>query len=210
MRSEWLGTSAAVLVVGSIALTLAFATTPFPQDQPISESAASAGRAAGQWMASAGALFTASVCLTLGLPALLWLMSGRDRWLGTIAVSVFAVGTIGLSGYAMVLVVLRSLLLADLLEVDGLDGALERPGTATFFGVWIGCFMVGLVLVAIGLWRARTVPRWVPVVLVCFVASSVLPFPGGSTGTLVQFAGLTAALTGASMAANDAAQHLRG
>ena len=209
MRSEWLGTSAAVLVIGAIALTLAFATTPLPQDESISESAAGAVRAAGQWMGSAGALFVASVGLTLGLPALLWLMTGRDRWLGTIAVSVFAVGTVGLSGYAMVLVMLRSLLVEDLLVVEGLDRAMEGTGVQVFFGVWLGCFMVGLVLIAVGLWRARTVPRWVPLVLLAFVASSVLPFPGGSTGTVIQFAGLTAALTGASVAANDAAQGLR-
>jgi len=209
MRSEWLGTSAAVLVIGSIALTLAFATTPLPQDQPISVSAASAGRAPGQWMGSAGALFVASVGLTLGLPSLLWLMTGRDRWFGTIAVSVFAVGTIGMSGYAMVLVLLRSLLVEGLLVTEGLDHAMEETGTAVFFGAWLACFMLGLVLIAIGLWRARTVPRWVPLVLLAFVLSQVVPFPGGATGTVIQFAALTAALTGASMAANDAAQGFR-
>lgn len=208
MRSEWLGGSAAVLVIGSIALTLAFATTPFPQDQPISVAAATAEQAAGQWMTSAAALFLASVGLTLGLPALLWLMTGRDRWLGPVAVCVFAIGTVGMSGYATALVLLRALLVHDSLAVDRLDALTADAGTEVWAIVWLGCFMLGLVLIAVGLWRARTVPRWVPVVLLGFVASQVVPFPGGSTGTVVQFAVLTVGLTGASIAANDAAHSL--
>lgn len=206
MRQEWVAPSASALVIGVMGLVLGFALNPLPQDQTVAESVGGARDFAGTWLASATALGVASVGLVLGLPALLSLVDRRDRRLGVAAASVFAVGAVGLFGYAQVMVFLRALVKEELMVVEGIDQVLQEPGVRVFVGVWLGCFMLGVVLWAVTLWRARSVPRWVPVLLLLFVASQALPGIAGDTGTVVQFLVLAVAFTGAAIAANAAAQ----
>jgi hypothetical protein len=205
MRQEWVGPSASALIIGVMALVLGFALNPLSQDRSVADSVSGVDELAGTWLASSAALAVASVGLTLGLPALLSLLDRRDRRLGVTAVAVFAVGTVGLCGYALVMIFLRALVLDELMVADGIDQVLEEPGVQTFLGVWLGCFMLGIVLLGVGLWRARSVPRWVPVLLAVFVLSQALPGIGGDTGTVVQFLALAVAFTGAAIAANTAA-----
>jgi hypothetical protein len=205
MRQEWVGPSASALIIGVMALVFGFALNPLPQDRPVADSVRSVDELAGTWLASSAALGVASVGLTLGLPALLSLLDRRDRRLGVVAVAVFAVGTVGLCGYALVMIFLRALVLDDLMVVDGIDEVLQEPGVQTFLVAWLGCFMLGIVLLAVGLWRARSVPRWVPVLLAVFVLSQALPGIAGDTGTIVQFLVLAVAFTGAAISANTAA-----
>jgi len=151
----------------------------------------------------AGLLFFASVCLTLGLPALLSLFDRRGRRLGTVAVGVFAVGTIGMSAYGMLLVFLRAAILNDLLRIDRLERVTQDTGLLIFLGVWLGCFYLGVLLLGIALLVARTTPRWVPFLILTYVASQVLGDVLGDLGTVLQFFVLAIAFTGAAVAATE-------
>lgn len=204
MRSEWLAPSASALVVGAMALVLGFVLNPLSQEAgDLVDAVVLAEHAAGRWLGMAAVLFFASVCLTLGLPALLSLFDRRGRRLGAVAVAVFAVGTIGLSAYGMLLVFLRAAILEDVLRVDRLDQVTEQTSLLVFLGVWLGCFYLGVLLLGIALFVAGTVPRWVPSLLVAYVVSQVTGDVLGDLGTVIQFFVLAIAFTGAAVAATE-------
>jgi hypothetical protein len=128
MRSDWLPPSASALVVGAMVLVLGFLLNPLSQEtSDIGEAVALAEQADGRWLGTAFLLFFASVCLTLGLPALLSLFDRRARRFGAIAVGLFSVGTVGLSAYGMLLVFLRAAMLNDFVKVGGSSGSPRTP-----------------------------------------------------------------------------------
>lgn len=202
MRLDWVSASAAALITGVFALMLGYLLNPLSQERAVSESVRAAGQT-GQWMTSAVALFIASVGMTLGLPALLSLVVRRYRRLGLLAFTVLAVGTIGLSGYGFMTAFLGGMLRQDMLHVDRMDRLAQGTGLQVFLGVWVGCFLVGVALFGLGMLRASTAPRWVPVLLLLFVVSELVPEVGGRTVTMVQLMVLAVGLTGASLAAHD-------
>jgi hypothetical protein len=202
MRLEWISGSAAALIIGSFSLVLGFLLNPLSQEQSIGESLRGPGQVTDQWVASSSSLFIASVGMTLGIPALMSLLVGRFRLLAVLAAMVFSVGTIGTSGYGFVMLAMRALVAHDAVVIDRLEKATHDAGFVAFLAVWLGCFLLGLVLLAAGLLAAATVPRWVPVLMLVFVASQFLPDVGGDLGTVIQFLVLAIALTGAAMAAH--------
>ncbi len=204
MRSEWLAASASALVVGAMALVLGFLLNPLSQEAgDLGDAVALAEQAAGRWLGMAVLLFFASVCLTLGLPALMSLLNGRGRRLGAVAVGVFAVGTIGLASYGMLLVFLRAAILSDLVRIDRLERVTEDTGLLIFLGVWVASFYLGVLLLGIALLVARTTPRWVPVLFLAYVISQVTGDVLGDLGTVIQFFVLAVAFTGAAVAAAE-------
>jgi hypothetical protein len=70
-----------------------------------------------------------------------------------------------------------------------------------FLFTWIGGFYGGVLLIAIALLVGRSVPRWVPALMVAFVA--VFPFSStlGRVGMAAQVLALALAFTGIAMAA---------
>lgn len=202
MRLEWISGSAATLIIGSFSLVLGFLLNPFSQEQSVAESLRGPGQVTDQWVASSSSLFIASVGMTLGIPALMSLLVGRFRRLAVLAATVFAIGTIGMSGYGFLMIAMRALVAHDAVVVDRLDPVIDDPGFVAFLAVWLGCFLLGLVLLAVGLLGAATVPRWVPVLMLLFVASQFFPDVGGDLGTVIQFLVLAIAFTGAAMAAH--------
>ena len=204
MRSEWLAASASALVVGAMALVLGFLLNPLSQEAgDLGDAVAVAERAAGRWLGMAILLFFASVCLTLGLPALMSLLDGRGRRLGAVAVGVFAVGTIGLASYGMLLIFLRAAVLNDLVRIDRLERVTEDTGLLIFLGVWVASFYLGVLLLGVALLVARTTPRWVPVLFLAYVLSQVVGDALGDLGTVIQFFVLAIAFTGAAVAAAE-------
>lgn len=204
MRSDWLPPSASALVVGAMALVLGYLLNPLSQETgDIGEAVALAEQADGRWLGTAFLLFFASVCLTLGLPALVSLFDRRARRFGAVAVGVFSVGTIGLSAYGMLLVFLRAAMLNDLVKVDRLEQVTQDTGLLVFLGAWIACFYVGLLLLGAALFLARTTPRWVPLLLVAYVVSQVVGDVLGDLGTVLQFFVLAIAFTGAAVSATE-------
>jgi hypothetical protein len=77
----------------------------------------------------------------------------------------------------------------------------KDTGLSMFLFTWIGGFYAGVLLIAIALFVARNVPRWIPALMVAFVA--VLPFAShlGRVGMAAQVLALAVAFTGIAMAA---------
>ncbi|HEX5987930.1 MAG TPA: hypothetical protein VFY86_15500 [Nocardioides sp.] len=206
MRASWVWSSAAALVVGSLLLVLAFAVNPLSQDVDPTAALRSAERSNGRWLGMAAIMFIASVCLTFGVPSVLTLLTGRGHGVGVVGAGLFAIGTIGLSSYAMVLVVVRALVLRDLLTPKDVASLMNDDAVAVFLGSWITAFLLGLVLLSAALFMARTVPMWVPVLVLVSLASQLVLGALGDFGTVLQFLALAVALTGVSMSAARAAQ----
>lgn len=203
MPSVSMSSSSAALAIGGMLLAASFVASPLPQDAPLAESMAVGADASGRWLASAVMLFVGSITLTFGAIALRALLNHRDRLLPMIAVIFFAVGTIGMSGYAMILAFLRALVLEDALVLDRVVAVVSDTGFQVFLGAWLVSFLLGLILLAVGMLRRSTTPQWIPLVMLGFVASQVVPLGGGQEFTVVQFAVLALAFTGAAVAAND-------
>ena len=188
---------------------LAFVINPFSQDDTTTEAIAAAQRYTGRWLAMAVIMFLSAVLLTLGLPSVLTLLTRRGRRLGVAGAILFSVGTIGLAGYGSVLVVLRAMVLRDVLEVGDVNDINDDPALVAFFGSWLFAFFAGLLLVAVALLRARTVPMWVPLLMLASLLSQFVLDALGDFGTVLQFLALTVAFTGIAISASTAA-HVNG
>ncbi|MDF1604962.1 hypothetical protein [Nocardioides sp. YIM 152315] len=192
MRMEWLPVSAALLLTG--ALALASASILLPSSDGTAEALRVVQEQGGVWMAAAVIFFVASVCLSLGLPAIVVLFEQRGRALGLVSVVVLAFGFIGTSGYAMLMVFFRSLVVTDTIVGQGLDEVAEDAGLLVFLYAWIIGFVLGELLLGIALLRAGTVPRWVPFALllhvVAIACSALLPDWLGKVTILLFVAGM--------------------
>jgi hypothetical protein len=203
MRVEYISGSAGALVVGAIAITAGYAFNPLPQDDSLfTDPLLTSQNTLDRWLLCAWSLSVASIALTLGVAALLSVMDQRRKRLRVAAAIVFATGTIGLGGYAAMLLFLRALLVDRTLGVSDIRAVLADPSITVYFALLLGCLMLGIVLIGYGMWVGRGTPRWVPVTLWAFVASQFVPVPG-NLFTVVQFAVFTVAATGAAVAAND-------
>jgi hypothetical protein len=85
----------------------------------------------------------------------------------------------GIAGYAMLLVFFRAMVITHAIRNEAFDDVAHESGLTVFLYVWIVAFYLGELLLAIGLLRADTVRRWIPVLLILHVAmfpvSTVLP-----------------------------------
>jgi hypothetical protein len=147
-------------------------------------------------------MFTlSSITLVFGMPAVLSLFDRRGRRFGLTAVAVFTIGAIGTCGYAMLLVLFRAMVVAGAVRGRALDDLGKDNGLIIFLFGWIGTFYGGVLLLAIALWLARTVQRWVPIVLLVFVLMITVTNHLGRVGMAVQVLLLAVAFTGMAMAA---------
>jgi hypothetical protein len=201
MRTDWVPYSASALVIGAMSLVLGAVLNPISDEQNAAATLRVAEQADGRWLGMSVMYFLASIFLTLGLPALLSLFVKRGRGIGLVAVGVFSIGAIGLSGFAMLMVFLRTLVIKDLLNSPNLDTMTDEAGLAIFLYGWVAGFYVGILLVAVALFVSRQTPLWVPVLLVLFVL--VLPFSSyiGRVGAALQVLALAVAFTGVAVAA---------
>jgi hypothetical protein len=174
---DWVPISAALLVTGALALCLG--SFLLPSSDGTADTLRIVQEQGGQWLTVAAIFFLASVCLTLGLPAILTLFDRRGWTLGMISAIVLEVGFIGTAGFAMLMVFFRSLVITDALRDQGLEDASSEVGLTVFLSLWIAGLYLGELLLGIALLRARSTPRWVPLALVAhalsFVVSSFLP-----------------------------------
>ncbi|MGN6575423.1 MAG: hypothetical protein ACTHKG_07035, partial [Nocardioides sp.] len=142
MRTDWVPFSASALVIGAMSMVLGAVLNPISGERGAAVLRA-ATNSESRWLGMSVMYFLASIFLTLGLPALLSLFVRRGRGLGVVSVGVFAIGTIGLSGFAMLMVFLRSLLSQGVLRADGLDNLGDDIGLALFLYGWIAGFYLG-------------------------------------------------------------------
>jgi hypothetical protein len=139
--------------------------------------------------------------LILGLPCVLMLFDRRGRRLGIAGVSLLVVGSVGTCGYATLMLFFRALVTEGALKAGKLVAAVDDPGVAAFLYGWVLSFYGGVLVVGVALLLARTAGRWVPLLLIAFVA--LLPFADqiGRVGSAIQVMALAVAFTGIAMAA---------
>jgi hypothetical protein len=200
MRTDWVPFSASALVIGAMAMVLGGVLNPISGERGTAVLRA-ASDSETRWLGMSVMYFLASIFLTLGLPALLSLFVRRGRGLGVVSVGVFAIGTIGLSGFAMLMVFLRSLVSQEVLQTDGLDRLGDDIGLTVFLYGWIAGFYLGVLLIGIALFRSRKTGVWVPALLVLFVAVMPLSSQLGRIGSALQVLALAVAFTGIAVAA---------
>ncbi|NUR07889.1 MAG: hypothetical protein HOQ45_12895 [Nocardioidaceae bacterium] len=188
--------SASCLIIGAISLGFAAMLSPTPTGGDaapvLTVSLAPDDRA----ITMAVALCIGSVGLLLGIPTLAAPFAQQARRLGGVAIVVYSIGVLGGTGYASVLVILRTLVAHGALGPDGLGRVIDDDRLGMALGAWVACFYVGALLMAVALIRARRTPRWVPVLL--FAMVGLLPFVSmvGHLGQLIQVLLFVVAMTG--------------
>jgi hypothetical protein len=154
-----------------------------------------------RWLAMAVMFTLSSITLVFGMPAVLTLFERRGRRVGLTAVAVFTIGAIGTCGFAMLLVLFRAMVVVGAVRGRALDDLGNDRGLSIFLFGWIGFFYGGVLLLAIALFMARTVSRWVPAVLLVFVLLIAVANQFGRVGSAIQVLLLAVAFTGIAMTA---------
>ncbi len=201
MRNDWVPLSASALVIGAMAMVFGSLLNPAEAGASTAETLRVVDEDSARWLAMSVMFFFASIALTLGLPSILTLFTRRGRKLGLTAVALFAVGAIGTCGYAMLLVFFRAMVKEGAVKSAAFGHVTEDKGLTFFLQGWIACFYGGIVLLAVALLVAKSVPRWVPVLLFAFVVMLPIAPHLGRVGSAVQILALAVAFTGIAMAA---------
>lgn len=203
MRSEWISGSAAMLTLGGLSLVLGFSFNPLPQDRPLAEAAVLAAEQPGMWLMTTFMLFLAAIGLSLGCLAVLFMTRTKhQRRLPAFTVVVFLVGMIGMAGHAMLMAFVRAMVLTDPTLAANLDAIGKDVALQSLLLTWSIGLLGGVFLIGVGVFRARSAPRWIPMLMWAFVLSQFINVPGQAYTTL-QFVALAVALTGVAMAANE-------
>ena len=202
MTKTWLPWSAASLASGSVMMVLG--TLMLPADGNFADLIASVQGEGGRWVMASFAFFLASVGLTLGLPAVITLLHERGRRTGLVGIGVWTIGTIGVAGYAALLILFRAVVTNSELGPDDVEAVSNDATLMAFVGIFAVAFYLGEVLTAIALLRARSIPKWVALLLLAHpglqVVSGVMPEFLQDAQSLV----LGVALMGVAVHANEA------
>jgi hypothetical protein len=196
VRSGWLAWSAASLVIGAMALTLAASMNPNPSGVDARQVLEVAMMPDGLWVGMAAALVLASIALMFGLPTLWTACGDRPGLLGVLALSVYSLGVLGCAGYAVLLVFVRALAVEDALRPGGLARVIGDDLVSLVLFGWVICFYLGGLLLALAMLRARRLAVWVPVVLLVTLALLPMASMLGRVGQVLQVLMLTVAFTG--------------
>lgn len=172
MRLDWVPVSAASLVAGVSALALG--SLLLPRSEDVGETLRLVEQEDGRWLAVAVVFFVAAIALTLGLPSLITLFEREAPRLGLTALGVFAVGFMGVLGYAMLIGFLRALVIHDAVDVDDFPAVVDDAGLQLLLYAWVGAFYAGELLLAIALFVAGTTRAWVPWLLIVHVLTMPL------------------------------------
>ena len=200
MRTDWVPLSASALVIGVMSLVFGSVLNPADTGASTADTLRVATEDGGRWLAMAVMYLLASITLTLGLPSVLTLFDSRGRRTGLAAVIVFSLGAIGTCGYAMLMVFFRALVAADAVRGQAMETVVADRGLSLFLEVWIGSFYGGVLLLAVALLVARSTHRWIPLVMIAFVALLPAAPHLGRVGSAVQVLLLAVAFTGIAMA----------
>lgn len=174
MDDHWLPYSAAALASGAVALVLGTLSLPMSSDDmALLQSAQVEG---GRWIMAAAAFFFCAVGMGLGLPTFVFALPRRGRRFGYAGTTVLGVATLAMAAYGALLVFFQALAASGIIDESEMVLLGEDPGLRGFTIVFVGSFYLGEVLLAVGMLRARTVPRWVPVLFLAHVA--MLPLTG--------------------------------
>ena len=198
---DWVPVSASALVIGAMSLVLGAVLNPAEVGASSGDLVRAVDEDGVRWLAMAVMYVFASLALTVGMPSLLTLFERRGRVLGVLGVALFTVGAVGTCGYAMLMVFFRALVVTDAVQVGAMDRVGDDRGIKLFLEGWFGAFYAGVLVLAVALLVARTVPVWVPVLLALFVGLAPFVSHLGRVGSAAQLMALAVALTGVAMAA---------
>jgi hypothetical protein len=174
---DWVPTSAALLMTGAMALALASILTPTGASS--ADTLRLVQEQDGRWLAASAIYFLAAVALILGLPSVLVMFDRDGRAFGLAGAITLSVGFLGIAGFSMLLVFFRAMVISGAVRNEAFDDVAHEAGLTVFLYAWIVAFYLGELLLAIGLLRADSVDRWIPVLLILHVAtfpvSTILP-----------------------------------
>lgn len=201
MRSEWLPVSAAALVTGVMALILGQMLNPGGSNSSPAAQILVAAEYPGRWLTMSVLFFGGAAALVIGMPAVLSLFQGsRGRSVGVTGVLIFTIGCVGVGGLSAIMLMFRALALETAMPSDTLvkrdvqlvTNALDDTGLQVVLGVWVYGFMAGVLLIALGLFRSKQVPGWIPGLLAGFLAMQVVvPMVGdGAAARIASAVGL--------------------
>lgn len=131
-------------------------------------------------------------CLPIAMLGLAHLVRVRKRIFGTIAGAVALVAAFGMPGAWLGGTIIEYIAAqqSDRVAMAALLKDMESDAAIPIFIVWIG-FMLGLILLGIGLMLARTVPRWMGAGVIVSVVA--LFMSEGDVGTAIASAVIVAA-----------------
>ncbi|WP_422758799.1 hypothetical protein [Paenarthrobacter sp. C1] len=208
MRTTWISASAAAWTFGGLAAVLGFALSPVPTDVPLGTAALVASQHDSRWVVSIFLLFASAIGMCFGVRAIGFLLrdaSGFIAWNTAIA---YIVGSVGMGGQAMMLAFVRALVNADRSNTYVLDVISADLVLNVLLLTWSAGLFAGLLLLAVGLWRADATPRWIPAAFLAFVVSQFLNLPGGMVVDTLQFALLAVCIAGASFCVHQQTRQL--
>lgn len=210
MRSDLVPFSASALVVGAMCLVLGSALNPASGGEDAAQAVAVVLEGSGRWLGMAVMYFLASVALTLGLPSILSVLPGRGRMTGIVGVAVFSLGVIGTAAYAMLLLFFRAVVVEGAIAPEQMEAVVGDRGLILFLFGWVGAFYLGVLVLALAFFRARTTPLWSTGLLVVFVAMLPLSLTFGRLAALAQVLVLAVAFTAVAIAAVNHSQEPAG
>ena len=181
---RWLLTAGALLLAGPVLFDVGYAlhpTLPMDVEGALAEVADVRTRyAAAKVMVAAGSL----LIIALVLAYRRWLVPGRGRMLATIGTALVAVGlganALSQATWGYLLYWASGPAVAPSAAVEVVSAAEADTALVTFPVTWflMPLFGLGLVLIAAALWRAGTVPRWLPVGMVVTLVGAVAILTG--------------------------------
>lgn len=157
-----------------------------------------------RWLLASAAFMYAAFALTLGIPTFLHLIKKRGRATGQFGAVIFSFGTIGLAGYAALLILLRALTVESVIGEREIELLSHDPGLRVYNGAFALAFQAGLAVLGVALLMAGSLQRWIPVAMIAYAVVS--PFarqlPDGLRTAPILVLGL--ALIGVAISANEA------
>lgn len=168
MGTWWLPWSAASLASGAVLLVLG--ALAMPPTSEVGQVIVALDQQDAAWLMASASFFLASVALTMGLPAILFLVPARRHALAMVGLWIWGVGTIGTSALAAFLILFRATVRVVEISPKDVEELSRDPALSLSLLFVVGSFYLGELVVGLVLLRSPVVPRWIPALLVLHVA----------------------------------------
>jgi hypothetical protein len=189
--------------LASGAVLLVLAALAMPPTSEVGQVVQAIEQQDAAWLMASASFFLASVALTMGLPAILFLVPTRNQVAAMVGVVIWSVGTIGTSALAAFLILFRATVRVVSISPEDVEdlGRDQVLGLSLLFVVV--AFYLGELVVGVVLLRASVVPRWIPGLLILHVA--LAPFEDTLPAQLQGFPTIVlgVALMGVAVKANE-------
>lgn len=168
MGTWWLPWSAASLASGAVLLVLG--ALAMPPTSEVGQVIVALDQQDAAWLMASASFFLSSVALTMGLPAILFLIPERRHVSAMVGLWIWGVGTIGTSALAAFLILFRATVRVVEISPKDVEELSRDPVLSLSLLFVVGSFYLGELVVALVLLGSAVVPRWIPVLLLLHVA----------------------------------------